>query len=253
MIEIHKEVYGQGQPMVLIHGWAMHSGIWRGFAQQLAKNYQVICLDLPGHGLSEAVEPYDLQAIAAALVDAMPESPCCVLGWSLGATVALALAAHYPQRINSLILLAGNPRFVEDNDWAGMKAELLEDFSNNLLLNCQQTLIRFLALQVNQLQNGKHILKDLKLAVKECDPPTEQVLQSALLILKQADLRQAMLTLACPLTVILGEKDTLVPVQLGQDMKQLKPDLQLAVIERAGHVPFLSHQSQLIDIIKQSV
>jgi len=253
MTAIHKEVYGQGQPIVLIHGWAMHTGIWRTFAQQLAQNYQVICLDLPGHGLSEAVEPYNLETITAALIEHMPESPCCVLGWSLGATVALALAASYPQRINALMLLAGNPRFVNEAAWAGMRAELLEDFSSNLQLNCQLTLIRFLALQVNQLANAKALLKELKIAVKECNPPTENVLQSGLDILKQADLRESLVTLTCPVYLILGDKDTLVPVEVSQNMKQIKADLQVNIIERAGHVPFLSHQSQLIEIIKKNL
>jgi len=253
MTVIHKEVYGQGEAIVLIHGWAMHTGIWRTFAQQLAQSYQVICLDLPGHGLSETVEPYNLETITAALIEQMPESPCCVLGWSLGATVALALAARYPQRINSLMLLAGNPRFVNEEAWTGMRTELLEDFSNNLQLNCQLTLIRFLALQVNQLANAKVLLKELKVAVKECNPPTENVLQSGLGILKQADLRQSLVTLTCPVYLILGDKDTLVPVEVSQNMKQIKADLQVNIIEGAGHVPFLSHQSQLIEIIKQSL
>jgi len=251
MIAIHKEVFGQGQPIVLIHGWAMHTGIWRGFAQHLAKNYQVICLDLPGHGLSETVEPYNLEKITEALIEVMPKDPCCVLGWSLGATVTLALAARYPQRINSVFLLAGNPRFVKQDDWAGMRAELLEDFANNLQLNCQQTLIRFLALQVNQLEDGKRLLKELKVAVKECNPPDEKTLQQGLKILKQTDLRNSLVSLTCPITVIQGDKDTLVPVEVSQYMKKIKPDLRVNIIERAGHVPFLSHQSQVIDIIKQ--
>jgi len=251
MIAIHKEVFGQGQPIVLIHGWAMHTGIWRGFAQNLAQNYQVTCLDLPGHGLSKTVEPYDLDKITETLIEVMPKEPCCVLGWSLGATVALALAARYPQRINSVVLLAGNPRFVKQDDWAGMRAELLEDFANNLQLNCQQTLIRFLALQVNQLEDGKRLLKELKVAVKECPPPDEKTLQQGLNILKQADLRKALVSLACPVTIIQGDKDTLVPVEVTQYMKKIKPDLRVNIIERAGHVPFLSHPSQVIELIKQ--
>lgn len=253
MTIIHKEVYGQGPPIVLIHGWAMHTGIWRDFARQLANNYQVICVDLPGHGLSETVEPYNLDKIIEALIEVLPDSSFCILGWSLGATVALALAERYPQRVNSVILLAGNPRFVKEHGWAGMRAELLEDFSSNLELNCQLTLIRFLALQVNQLEHGKSLLKALKKAIKACHPPTENVLQGGLAILKHTDLRESLLLLSCPVSVIQGDKDTLVPVEVGQNMKQLKPDLQLNIVENAGHVPFLSHQSQVIEIISQFV
>ncbi|NOQ76591.1 MAG: pimeloyl-ACP methyl ester esterase BioH [Methylococcaceae bacterium] len=251
MIKIHKEVYGQGKAIVLIHGWAMHTGIWRKFAQQLAQNYQVTCLDLPGHGLSETIEPYTLDSISDALIDVMPEQPCCVLGWSLGATVAMALTEKYPQRVHSLILLAGNPRFVQETDWAGVNPKMLSEFADNLQLNCQLTLIRFLALQVNNLPDGKSLLKELKQAIQECNPPSEAVLKSALDILKQSDLRESLISLVCPVHVIQGDKDSLISVQVSQDMKGIKPELKVNIINNAGHVPFLSHQSQVIEIINK--
>ena len=197
-IKIHKEIYGQGEPLVLIHGWAMHTGVWRIFAQQLSQHYQVICLDLPGHGLSETIEPYTLECISNALIEAVPETSFSVLGWSLGASVALTMARQYPLRVNSLILLAGNPVFVQQGEWAGIDPVLLEDFANNLSLNCSETLLGFLALQVNNLPNAKSILIDLKKAMQECNPPTEKVLQSGLGILKQADLRGDLTALKCP-------------------------------------------------------
>lgn len=252
-MKIHKEVYGQGKTIVLIHGWAMHTGIWRQFAQQLAQDYQVICLDLPGHGLSETVEPYTLDKITEVLVASIPEHSVCVLGWSLGAMAALALASSYPQRVNSVILLAGNPRFVQESGWAGVKSQLLQDFSNNLQLNCQLTLIRFLALQVNHLPEGKRILKVLKKEIQVCEPPTVEVLQSALNILKLSDLREALSSLACPVNIIQGDKDSLIPTKVGLDIKSINKNVSLNIIKGAGHVPFLSHQSLVIDIINQCV
>ena len=38
MNKIHRQTFGKGKPIVLVHGWAMHGGIWRGFAEQLAEN-----------------------------------------------------------------------------------------------------------------------------------------------------------------------------------------------------------------------
>ncbi len=253
MIKIHKEVYGQGKPIVLIHGWAMHTGVWRKFAQQLAQHYEVTCLDLPGHGLSETVEPYTLDQMSAALIEVLPKSPFCLLGWSLGATVALAMTKQYPQQINLLIILAGNPRFVQDESWAGMKPQLLEGFADNLAINSQLTFIRFLALQVGSSSNGKQILKEIKQAIQECDPPVESVLQNGLSILKNADLRAELMTAQCPIKIILGDKDTLVPVQVGQNIKKIQTNCEINVIAGAGHVPFLSHPSEVIDIINRFI
>lgn len=252
-IKIHKEVYGQGKLLVLIHGWSMHTGIWRTFARQLSQHYQVICLDLPGHGLSETVEPYTLECISEALIEVLPESSFSVLGWSLGASVAITMARLYPQRVDSLILLAGNPRYVQQGEWAGINPKLLDDFANNLSLNCSATLLKFLALQVNSLPDAKSILQELKKAMLECNPPDKDVLQSGLDILKQADLRADFIALNCPVSIIQGDKDPLVPVQASRDMQKIQPASELNVIADAGHVPFLSHPSQVIEIIKRFI
>jgi pimeloyl-[acyl-carrier protein] methyl ester esterase len=248
-MSIHKEVFGQGQSIVLIHGWAMHTEVWRGFAQQLSPSYQVTCLDLPGHGLSDTVDPYTLEQISMALVDQLPENPCCVLGWSLGASVAITMAKYYPQKIKSLILLAGNPRFVQDETWAGMNQSLLEHFSAQLSVNPQKTLLRFLSMQVNCFQNGKQTLKDLKQALQLHDVPHEKVLQAGLNILIEADLREDLAQLSCPISVIQGSLDGLVPEQVAYDMKKIQPQCDVNIILDAGHVPFLSNQSEVIDMI----
>lgn len=75
MTKIYLETYGKGKPIVLVHGWAMHTGIWREFAKQLALNYQVTCIDLPGHGRSEKIDPFTLERISDELVNIIPPSP----------------------------------------------------------------------------------------------------------------------------------------------------------------------------------
>ena len=251
MTKIHLETFGEGNPIVLVHGWAMHTGIWREFAQQLALDYRVTCIDLPGHGLSEKIDPFTLERISAELANVIPYQHCCWLGWSLGATVALDIADRYPERVSSLVLLAGNPLYTQTEQWPGMDISLLDDFSDHLNKNCQATLLRFLSLQVNGLPNRKVLLKTLKTAVLECAAPDENTLQGGLNILKKTDLRPILSGLTIPVSVILGGLDTLVPVAVGQKMQQLLPGLELNIIDRAGHVPFLSHSRETVAIISR--
>jgi pimeloyl-[acyl-carrier protein] methyl ester esterase len=290
--KIYLETYGKGKPIVLVHGWAMHTGIWREFAKQLALNYQVTCIDLPGHGRSEKIDPFTLERISDELVNITPPSPpftkegerpfpplqkegdcsfppfekgglggICWLGWSLGATVVLDIASRYPERVSSLILLAGNPSFTvgatgrspgtEIDLWLGMDVRLLDDFADQLTKNCQATLLRFLSLQVNGMPDQKALLKAIKTAVFEYDAPDANTLQGGLDILKQADLRPVLSGLNIPVSLILGGLDTLVPVAVGQKMQQLLPSLELNIIDRAGHVPFLSHSRETLAIISR--
>ncbi|PPK66973.1 carboxylesterase BioH (pimeloyl-CoA synthesis) [Methylobacter tundripaludum] len=254
MTKIHLETFGQGKPIVLVHGWAMHTGIWREFARQLAQHYRVTCVDLPGHGRSEVIDPFTLERVGAELIKVVPEKSCW-LGWSLGATVVLDIAGRYPERVSALILLAGNPLFPSSGlgtqAWPGMDARLLDDFAEHLNNDCQATLLRFLSLQVNGMPDRKALLKALKTAVFECDAPDQATLQGGLDILKQADLRPVLSGLSVPVSVVLGGLDTLVPVAVGQKMRRLLPSLELNIIDRAGHVPFLSHGSETAAIISR--
>lgn len=249
MTQIHIETYGKGQILVLVHGWAMHTGVWRDFAKQLGRYYQVVCVDLPGHGRSESIEPFSLERISEALINVLPIEPFNLLGWSLGATVAMDLAERFPERVKSLIVLAGNPQFVKTQDWPGVKSETLEGFAELLKSDVQQTLIRFLALQVNGLAHGKSLLQQLKKSILEVPSPSQQILQSGLDILKNTDKREFVASNVLPVNLILGDKDTLVPADSAQAVKQLNPNIHYQIMPSAGHAPFLSHTEELISKI----
>ena len=251
MTKIHLQTFGTGKPIVLVHGWAMHSGIWRDFALQLAQNYRVTCIDMPGHGRSGNIDVFTLAQVGDALVDAVPDDSCCWLGWSLGATVALDIARRYPERVNALVLLAGNPSFTQTAQWPGMKTDLLDTFAGQLNADCQTTLLRFLSLQVMQLPDYKALLRSLKSAIMECAAPDLETLQGGLEILKHADLRPALSAAQMPVSVILGARDTLVPSSAGHSMQALAPDITVNIIDQAGHTPFLSHPQAVLAIISK--
>ncbi len=251
MTKIHQQSFGKGKPIVLVHGWAMHSGIWRDFAGQLAKNYQVTCIDLPGHGRSEKIDSFTLERIGDALINSVSDESSCWLGWSLGATVVLDIANRFPERVNSMVLLAGNPSFTQSAQWPGMNVGLLDAFADKLNEDCQATLLRFLSLQVNNLPDYKTLLRTLKSAVLECNAPDNETLQGGLDILKHTDLRHALSDTSVPVSVILGTWDTLVPVSAGQNMQKLAPEITLNIIDKAGHVPFLSHPQEVLAVISR--
>ncbi|MDD4914069.1 MAG: pimeloyl-ACP methyl ester esterase BioH [Methylococcales bacterium] len=249
MSGIHIEVYGQGRPLVMLHGWAMHGGVWREFGRQLAGYCQIICVDLPGHGQSAGVEPYTLERLAQTVLQAIPVQAFSLLGWSLGATVALEMSRLSPQRVSALYIVSGNPCFVEAEDWPGVKAEVLAAFVAQLSRDARQTQLRFLALQVNNSSAARRVLQQLKAVMQACPPPSLEILQAGLTILGNSDLRLALRQLACPVHVILGDRDSLIPVGCGKAVQALNPAISLHIIESAGHAPFLSHEQELLEIL----
>ncbi len=253
MADLHVEIYGEGHPIVMLHGWGMHSGVWRQFAEELARFYRVICVDLPGHGRSLSVDAFELSAVAKKIVGEIGESPCCWLGWSMGGLVALEIAQQFPERVSALIFIAANPCFVEREQWSGMNLEVLEAFAENLIANAPATLMRFLALQLHGLPEMAPMLKVLKHQVLECSPPSPEVLRSGLTALQQQDLRNVFANLICPVLGIYGRLDTLVPKTVAKDLAVLLPHCHIEVLPQAGHVPFLSHPQEVVRTIRAFV
>src|SRR5262249_34271457 len=101
---------GAGPTLVLVHGFLMSHWYFRAIIDQLAREYDVVALDLPGAGESDrpapAVFDYGIQALAATLIrllDRLEIAHAALLGHSLGGGVAIAAAARAPQRFWALI------------------------------------------------------------------------------------------------------------------------------------------------------
>ncbi len=106
---VHALVRGDGPALVLLHGVTASAAVWDETAAVFAREATVHALDLAGHGLSDIPsEPWDIARMAdgvAAYLDAAGIRRAVVCGWSLGGGVALGLAARWPERVASLVLL----------------------------------------------------------------------------------------------------------------------------------------------------
>lgn len=101
---------GSGTPVVLLHGFTGRGAGWGAHATALARSYRVVVLDLPGHGRSgipadprRAGIERSADDLATILRD-LSASPAHVIGYSLGARIALRLAVAHPRSVRRLIL-----------------------------------------------------------------------------------------------------------------------------------------------------
>ena len=103
-------VLGEGPELVLLHGWAMHSGIWGRLVDNLALDFRVNLVDLPGHGINRHIPlPRELDELAAMILSELP--PAIWMGWSLGGLVTLAAAMQQPEKVQKAILVSATPSF----------------------------------------------------------------------------------------------------------------------------------------------
>lgn len=245
---LFQKVLGQGTELLLVHGWGFHSEVWSDVQGVLAHRYRVTAVDLPGHGRSMSSALGHLDQAADRLCEQIGR-PAIWVGWSLGAVLALAAASRHPELVRRVIAVAGTPRFVRDADWPhALAPEVLEGFADELERDFRRTLTRFLALQVRGAETGNVDLRRLR-DLLFSRPPDRVALRDGLGILREADLRQCLSRLACPLRFILGERDALVPVSIADELGEGR----VRVLRGAGHVPFLSHPTEFLRALDEAL
>lgn len=230
---------GSGPPLVLVHGWGLHAGIWQGMDTLLGAHHTVLAPDLPGYGARATVSPYTLEKLADAMVAAIAQ-PAIWLGWSLGGLVALAAAQRHPQAVRKLILVGATPRFVQSADWpGGLTDAVFAQFAADLRDDYRATVQRFLSLQMGA--GERDTLRSLRQVLAAAPVPAIDVLAAGLALLQATDLRAQLSALTLPVQIVHGVRDKLAPVAAARFLAQALPQAQLALIEGAGHAPFLSH------------
>ena len=253
-LKLHVETSGYGPDVVLIHGWGMNAGVWAPLAASLEERYRTHRVELPGHGRSDyAKEASSLAAWAAAVchaVEPLVTGDVTWIGWSLGAQVAVRAALDAPEAVARLVLVAGTPRFVRANDWPhAMAAATFEQFAASLAADPAATLERFLALQVRGDEQAGDTLRWLRREVRERPRPRDAALNDGLRLLLETDLRPELRRLRQPSLWLLGERDTLVPADMGHELEALHPEADVLVIRGAAHAPFLSHPVRSISLM----
>lgn len=232
--------------LVLLPGWGMHSEMWGPFAQQLASHYALTCIaQLP----AEAT----LEAMGERILYSLDEEPFYLLGWSLGASVALHLAARYPSRVEGVILMASNPCFLANEQWPGMDATTFHAFCAQIAQNAPVTLQRFFALQCQGIEKKSEVLDTVKARFALADGPSLTALMEGLALLEKRDMREELAGITCPVAAILSCDDALIPAAVGEAMQLLQPALQLHFIEKAGHLPFVVEPEACVNILSNFV
>jgi pimeloyl-ACP methyl ester carboxylesterase len=224
---IHFRSYGQGQPVLLLHGGLSHRLSWFSQVPWLVDSgRQVILLEIRGHGesgLGDAELSYRLLAADAInVLDALGIERTDVIGWSDGANTALLLAHLWPKRVGRIVAISGNV------DPSGLTPEAHTD---------NHTQDSGLAYWYKRWWTGAgERFSELEKRIKKLWR-TGPNLQSD-------DLR----AIETPTLVIIGENDV-VTLEHARQMVGLLPHGSLSIIQGGGHSTLITHADQVNKLI----
>lgn len=226
--------------LVLLHGWGLNAEVWHCIQEELASQFRLHLVDLPGFGRSHGFGAVPLDEMAKVVLERAPQKAIW-LGWSLGGLVASQIALTHPERVQALVTVASSPCFAARDEWPGIKPEVLAGFQQQLSEDFKRTVERFLALQTMGTETARQDARMLKSAVLALPMPEVEVLNGGLEILKTVDLREPLAALSVPHLRIYGYLDGLVPRNVVPMLDELWPQSESLVIAKAAHAPFVSH------------
>jgi 2-succinyl-6-hydroxy-2,4-cyclohexadiene-1-carboxylate synthase len=236
---------GSGPPLVLLHGFTQTGRLFGPFGERMAESRTLVAVDLPGHGGSDAVRA-DLPATAAlvseSVREAIGETPCDMLGYSLGARVALHVLVGSDLSVSRAVLIGVNAG-IEDSTDRARRRQQDEELATEL--EATGDVGRFL----HAWLEGPMFAR---LASSEATGRSERLRNSAPGLASslrlcgtgtQAPLWDELTKLACPILAIAGADDSRF-VSHALRVACLAPRAVTSLVPGGGHAVHLSQPEQ---------
>ncbi len=256
---IHYLDYGEGPTVILLHGGGAGSAIWFRQIEVLSKTHRVIVPDHPVFGLSSQdayKAPFSTNAARymADFMDALAIRSADVVGLSLGAQMAIAMAIEHPMRVNRLVVI--------DSAGLGRDFPLLYKLANVPLVG--RLVVRpnrwgqdnyFKTMEVVDYEfDDAAAYKQYAYDVTLMDGHAVAMRKSVSVITdfggqKSVFTDDELRSISASVLAIWGDEDPLFPVEHGYRLAGLVPNSSLHVIENARHVPLLDHPEEVNRLI----
>ena len=253
-INIYYEMHGKGEPLVLIYGYAGHSGLWFRQIPILSEKYRIIALDNRGAGRSDKPDiPYTMAMMAEdimGLLDIIGIDTAHIFGISMGGMIAQHFALNYPQRVISFILGCTTCGGVQSIQPEPESMAALFDFERMAKMTPEEITRQAVPFCLSQEfieKNPDIVERRVAKSLEYLAPPHGATRQAAAIM--GHDTYELLPKIELPTLVIAGDNDRLVPVENSRILASRIPKAELVIIKGAGHEFFIENAEESNKIV----
>lgn len=232
-------------PLVLVHGFAASLHAWEPWSQRLSRDYRIVTLDLPGHGLTRAPQGYAASpegsvAVVDQVASRLGLGPFVLAGNSMGGAVAWNYALAHPQKLRGLVLVnaAGWPSSERREGGPAVFKLLANPVGRTVLRNLDPAPLAKSGLRQaygdDKLVTPALVQRYVELARA---PGHRQILTSQRSGPASPVTEATFARIATPTLVMAGELDQLIPSDHARGFARAIPGAKLVVYPQGGHVP----------------
>ncbi len=237
--------YGQGNNVILIHGFCESSEIWAPFINQLSTHNHILTIDIPGFGNSSSINYQSLDQLAQIFVNEFKElgiEKATIIGHSMGGYIALAILELFPEFVNGIGLFHSTP--IADSEEKKLARDKNIQFVNQFGAD-KFTKVLIPNLFANTLNQDQ-----IDAALKIAQSSTSEGIINALNAMKnRPDRSQLLQNSQLANLIIAGKKDPLIPYLSLITLASQMPLVQLNVLAESSHMGFIEETENTLNIL----
>jgi pimeloyl-ACP methyl ester carboxylesterase len=236
--KIAYRLIGNGQPVILVHGFGEDGTVWRNQIEFLKDKFKLIVPDLPGSGHSEMVNDMSMEGMAEILHSIIHEEnidSCPVIGHSMGGYITLALASAYPNHVNAFGLFHSSS-FADTDEKKAIRRKGIASIRQHGAAEFLKTMIPNLFAELSK--DEKPELIDEQIALSHNFLPQGLVSYYQAMI-ERPDRTDLLRNTAVPVLFIIGKYDTAVPPEDSLKQCHLPEKSYIHLLQKSGHMGML--------------
>lgn len=249
-VRLFHEVAGEGEPLLLVHGFPLSGQLWDGIVERLRGEFRLIVPDLRGLGRSEFAEPATLRDHAddlAALLDELGERrPVVVVGLSMGGYVAFEFVRRHRRRVRALVLVDSRAQPDTPEGVRGRHEMAERALREGSAAVADGMVDRLFA------PSAPPALKE-EWRARMAATPAAGAAAALLAMADRPDARPLLRRFARPTLVVVGAEDLITPPGEARTMAEAARAGRLVVVPGAGHMTPVERPDELAAALRDFV